>query len=442
MDVIKVGMIGFGTVGTGVVRILEENGDMIERRLGARLYIKRIADIDLEKDRGISIDMGRLTKDSLEVIEDPEIAIVIELIGGFEPARSFILQAIDHGKHVVTANKALLASHGNEIFQRAREKGVDVAFEGSVGGGIPVLRSIREGLVANNIRLIYGIMNGTSNYILTEMTERDQSFEKVLERAKELGYAEADPTLDIEGIDTAHKLCITISMAYGIPISLDKIYTEGISKITPLDIAFAKELGYKIKLLALSMADRDSIEARVHPTMIPAESQMANVNGVFNAFYLEGDAVGSTLFYGLGAGMMPTGSAVVGDLVELGRNVLHGICNRVPSLSYRLEKMTPVLIKPIEDIRTNYYLRFSALDRPGVLSKISGILAKYGISILSVVQKGRQIEGGAVPVVMMTHEAEERGARKALSEIDELPITAGKTMLIRIEDKAIQDKSL
>lgn len=442
MDVINVGMIGFGTVGTGVARILEENGAIIEKRLGAKLYLKKIADIDLEKDRGISIDKERLTKDSSDVIDDPEIAIVMELIGGYEPAKTFILQAIENGKHVVTANKALLASHGNEIFKRAREKGVDVAFEGSVGGGIPVLRSLREGLVANTIRLIYGIMNGTSNYILTEMTERGQSFGEILERAKELGYAEADPTFDIEGIDTAHKLCIIISMAYGVPISLNEIYTEGISKITPLDIAFAKELGYKIKLLALSMTDGDCIEARVHPTMIPIESQMANVNGVFNAFYIEGDAVGSTFFYGLGAGMMPTGSAVVGDLVELGRNVLHRTSCRVPSLSYRLEEIAPIPIKPIEDIRTNYYLRFSALDRPGVLSKISGILGRYGISILSVVQKGRQIEGGAVPLVMMTHEAEERGVRKALSEIDELPITADDTMVIRIEDKIIQDTSL
>lgn len=442
MDVINVGMIGFGTVGTGVAHILEENGAIIEKRLGAKLYLKKIADIDLEKDRGISIDKERLTKDSSDVIDDPEIAIVMELIGGYEPAKTLILQAIENGKHVVTANKALLASHGNEIFQRAREKGVDVAFEGSVGGGIPVLRSLREGLVANTIRLIYGIMNGTSNYILTEMTERGQSFGEVLERAKELGYAEADPTFDIEGIDTAHKLCIIISMAYGIPISLNEIYTEGISKITPLDIAFAKEFGYKIKLLALSMADGDCIEARVHPTMIPIDSQMAHVNGVFNAFYIEGDEVGATFFYGLGAGMMPTGSAVVGDLVELGRNVLNRMSCRVPSLSYRLEEIAPIPIKPIEDIRTNYYLRFSALDRPGVLSKISGILGRYGISILSVVQKGRQIAGGAVPLVMMTHEAEERGVRKALSEIDELPITADDTMVIRIEDKVIQDTSL
>jgi len=442
MDVIHVGLIGFGTVGTGVVRILEKNGDLIQKRLGARLNLKRIADIDIVRDRGIPVDKKKLTQNPFEVIEDPEIAIVVELIGGYEPAMTYILKAIESGKHVVTANKALLASHGNDILQMAIETGVDVAFEGSVGGGIPILRALREGLVSNRINLIYGIMNGTSNYILTEMTERGMPFEKVLVRAQELGYAEADPTLDVEGIDTAHKLSILISMAYGIPINLKGIYTEGITRITPLDIEFARELGYKIKLLALSTFDGNCIEARVHPAMIPLDSPMANVDGVFNAFYIEGDAIGPCLFYGLGAGMMPTGSAVVADLVELSRNVIHRVRCRVPSLSYQPEEMAPIAIKSMEDVFTNYYLRFSAMDMPGVLSKISGILAKFGISILSVVQKGRQREGGAVPVVMVTHEAQERGVRMALAEIDDLPIMAGKTQLIRIEDRAIKDANL
>lgn len=442
MDEICVGLIGLGTVGTGVVRLLRENKDIIKARLGAGLILRRIADLDLERDRGISIEPGLLVRDASVVLEDPEISIVVELMGGEEPARTFILRALEKGKHVVTANKALLASRGNEILSAAQRRGVDVAFEGSVAGGIPIIRCLKEGLAANRILRIQGIVNGTSNYILTEMTERGEDFDVVLGEAQRMGYAEADPTLDVEGIDAAHKLSILVALAYGAPIQLDGIYVEGISKIEPLDISFALELGYKIKLLALSKNDGEEVEARVHPTMVPMGSPMSTVDGVYNALHIEGDAVGSTFFYGMGAGMMPTASAVVSDLMELARNILKGVSQRVPSLSHQWEGLRPPRLKPMEEVVTNYYLRFSALDRPGVLAAISGVLAKHGISILSVVQKGRRVAGGEVPIVMMTHEAKESGIRDALKEIEALPVTVGRTQLIRVEDERLRDRYL
>ncbi len=435
MREIKVGLIGFGTVGSGVVRILQKNSGLIEKRMGAKLVLKRIADIDLETDRGVKLKPGVLTRGAEEVIKDPEIDIVMELIGGIEPAKTFILKAIRNKKHIVTANKALLALHGDEIFREGHRFGVDVNFEAAVGGGIPLIRSIKEGLVANRIHSIFGILNGTSNYILSKMTDEGGDFKEVLKEAQEKGYAEADPTYDIEGIDAAHKLAILIRLAFGTPLRFNEIFIGGISEITPLDIQFGREFGYRIKLLAIAKMEKGKIEARVHPTMIPEGHLLSTVEGVFNAIYIKGDAVGPALFYGQGAGQMPTGSAVVSDLVELGRNLLvQAKGHRVPSLSYQEFAIEKNPLKRIEEVVMPYYMRFSALDRPGVLSKISGILGKNDISIVSVIQKGRRIKG-SVPIVMMTHEAKEKNVHRALKEIDRLGVILGKTMVIRVENE-------
>ncbi len=433
MKKINIGLLGFGTVGCGMVKILLENREVIESRLGASLALKWVADLDLERDRGVIVDASLLTTDAEMVIDDPEVDIVAELIGGYEPAKSFILRAIENGKHVVTANKALLAVHGHEIFSAASQRGVEVGFEASVGGGIPLIRSIKEGLVANHIQSLFGILNGTANYILTKMTDQRIPFSEVLKEAQALGYAEADPTFDIEGIDTAHKLTILLAIAYGVPIDFDAVYTEGISKVTPLDIKFIKEFGYRIKLLAISKDDGEAVEARVHPTLIPDDSMLANVNEAYNALYMKGDAVGNVMLYGAGAGMMPTGSAVVSDLVDVARNILRGAVGRVPSVGYQPAGTKARRIKSIEELKTEYYFRFSAEDRPGVLSKISGILGKHQISIKSVHQKGRDLVG-AVPIVTITHEAKEAAVRMALSEIDQFEVVKDKTVLIRIED--------
>jgi len=435
MKEIKVGLIGFGTVGSGVARILQKNSRLIEKRMGAKLVLKRIADIDLETDRGVKLKPGVLTRRAEEVIKDPEIDIVMELIGGIEPAKTFILKAIRNKKHIVTANKALLALHGEEIFREAHRFGVDVNFEASVGGGIPLIRSIKEGLVANRIHSIFGILNGTSNYILSKMTDEGRDFKEVLKEAQEKGYAEADPTYDIEGIDAAHKLSILVRLAFGTALRFNEIFIGGISEITPLDIQFGREFGYRIKLLAIAKMEKGKIEARVHPTLIPEGHLLSTVEGVFNAIYIKGDAVGPALFYGQGAGQMPTGSAVVSDLVELGRNLLvQAKGHRVPSLSYQEFAIKKNPLKKIEEVVMPYYMRFSALDRPGVLSKISGILGKNDISIVSVIQKGRRIKG-SVPVVMMTHEAKEKNVRQALREINRLGVILGKTMFIRVENE-------
>jgi len=435
MKEIKVGLIGFGTVGSGVVGILQKNSGLIEKRMGAKLVLKRIADIDLETDRGVKLKPGVLTRRAEDVIQDPEIDIVMELIGGIEPAKTFILKAIRNKKHVVTANKALLALHGEEIFREAHRFGVDVNFEASVGGGIPLIRSIKEGLVANRIHSIFGILNGTSNYILSKMTDEGRDFKEVLKEAQEKGYAEADPTYDIEGIDAAHKLAILVRLAFGTSLRFHEIFIGGISEITPLDIQFGREFGYRIKLLAIAKMEKGKIEARVHPTMIPEGHLLSTVEGVFNAIYIKGDAVGPALFYGQGAGQMPTGSAVVSDLVELGRNLLvQAKGHRVPSLSYQEFAIEKKPLKKIEEVVMPYYMRFSVLDRPGVLSKISGILGKNDISIVSVIQKGRRVKG-SVPVVMMTHEAQEKNVRDALKEINRLGVILGKTMFIRVENE-------
>jgi len=435
MREIKVGLIGFGTVGTGVVTILQKNSKLIERRMGARLILKRVADIDLETDRGVKLKPGVLTRRAEDVIRDPEIDIIMELIGGAEPAKTFILQAIRNKKHIVTANKALLAVHGDEIFREAHRHGVDVNFEASVGGGIPLIRSIKEGLVANRIRSIFGILNGTSNYILSKMTDEGGDFKKVLKEAQEKGYAESDPTYDVEGIDAAHKLAILIRLAFGTPFRFKEIFIGGISEITPLDIQFSREFGYCIKLLAIAKMEKGKIEAHVHPTMIPEGHLLSTVDGVFNAIYINGDAVGPALFYGQGAGQMPTGSAVVSDLVEIGRNVLtQASGRRVPLLSFQEWAIEEIPMKKMDDVVMPFYMRFSALDRPRVLSKISGILGKNEISISAVIQKGRQVNG-AVPIVMMTHEAQEKNVHRALREISQLGVILGKTVYIRVENE-------
>jgi homoserine dehydrogenase len=435
MREIKVGLIGFGTVGAGVVKILQKNYRLIEKRMGAKIILKRIADIDLKTDRGVKLKPGVLTRRAQDVIEDPEIDIVMELIGGIEPAKTYILNAIRNNKHIVTANKALLALHGDEIFREAHRFGVDVNFEASVGGGIPLIRSIKEGLVANRILSIFGILNGTSNYILSKMTDEGRNFKEVLKEAQEKGYAEANPTFDIEGIDAAHKLAILIRLAFGTPLRFEEIFIGGISEITPLDIQFGLEFGYRIKLLAIAKIDQGKIEARVHPTLIPERHLISTVEGVFNAIYIKGDAIGPTLFYGQGAGQMPTGSAVISDLVELGRNLLiQATGRRVPLLAYQESAIEKISLKKMEDVVMPFYMRFSALDRPGVLSKISGILGKNGISIASVIQKGRKIKG-AVPIVMMIHEAKEKNVHRALKEIDQLGVILGKTIFIRVENE-------
>lgn len=434
MDKINIGLIGWGNIGTGVVKLLQENEGIITERLGAKLVLKKIADIDINTPRTVKVDNNQVTTDACEVINDPEISIIIELIGGYEPARSFLLEAINQRKNVVTANKALLAKHGNEIFQAAQKKGVDIGFEASVGGTIPIIKTLKESLVANKINSILGIMNGTANFILTKMTDEGKMFDVVLKEAQKLGFAEADPTFDIEGIDTAHKMAIILSLAYGKKVNLDDIYVEGISRITGEDISFAKELGYRIKLLAIAMLKKDAVEARIHPTMIASSHLIANVNQNYNAFHIMGDAAGPVFLFGQGAGMMPTASAVFSDIVDVSRNILKSISGRVPLRSISESVMSNISLVPIEEIKTKYYFRFSAVDRPGVLSKISGILGENNISIATVIQKAR-IENSAVPIVMTTYEAKEKNVREALKKIDKLDVVMDKTMLIRIEDE-------
>ena len=433
MQKINIGLIGFGTVGTGVVKVLKENTKVIQERLGAEIVLKKIADKDITRDRGVEIDKSILTTDANDIINDPSINIVIELVGGIEPAKTFILKALNNKKHVVTANKALLSQHGEEIFKTAAKNNVDIGFEASVGGGIPIIKALKEGLVANKINSIYGIINGTANYILSKMTNEGGKFEDVLKKAQEKGYAEADPTYDVEGIDTAHKLAILINLAYGTYIKLSDIYTEGISRITPLDIKFAKEFGYKIKLLAIAKEEGGKIEARVHATMIPADHLLSTVDGVYNAIHLKGNAVGSVMFYGRGAGMMPTASAVVADVVDICRNIIKSASQRVAPLSYTEESVKNMEIRHRENLEIPYYLRFSVLDKPGVLSRISGVLGNYNISILSVMQKDRKV-GGAVPIVIMTHHAKEKELMSALHEIDKLDVVRDKTVYLRIEE--------
>ncbi|MEJ2723512.1 MAG: homoserine dehydrogenase [Deltaproteobacteria bacterium] len=432
MRQINVGIIGFGTVGAGTVEILLANRDLITARVGSEIVIKKIADLDLHSDRGLPIDQTLLTTDATDILEDPDIQIVVELMGGTDQAKQYILRAIENKKHVVTANKALLAEHGKEIYEAVEKHGVSLGFEASVGGGIPVIRALREGLSANRINTIMGILNGTSNYILTRMTNKGVPYSEAVQEAIKQGYAEDPPTLDVDGTDAAHKLAILVSIAFGSPVAFQSIYREGIDRLTPDDIRFAGEFGFCLKLLAIARNLGGKVDARVHPAMVPLDHIMANVNGVYNAIYIEGDFVGSNLYYGLGAGRRATGSAVVSDLIHLSRQLLQSVDRLMPPLAHADSRHADVAIQPIEELSTPYYLRCSAVDQPGVLSKISGILGENNISIYSVIQKGREMDG-SVPVVMLTHEAKERGVLKALSQMDKLEVLTDKTMVIRVE---------
>jgi len=433
MKKISIGLIGLGNIGTGVAKLLQQNEELITKKLGAKLILKKIADINITSPRDVKIPKNVLTTDAREVLNDPEISIVIELMGGYEPARTFVLEAIKNGKHIVTANKAMLATFGNEIFPAAQKKGVDIGFEASVGGTIPIIKTLKESLVANKINSIVGIMNGTCNFILTKMTDEGKPFDVVLKEAQQLGFAEADPTFDIEGIDTSHKMAIVLSLAYGKKVNLKDIYLEGITKISGEDIAFAKELGYRIKLLAIGMLKGDAVEARIHPTMISSGHLLANVNRNYNAFHLVGDASGPVFLFGQGAGMMPTASAVFSDIIDSARNVMKGISGRVPLRSITETGMKDINLIPMDNIETKYYFRFSVLDRPGVLSKISGILGEHNISLATVIQKAQE-EAGPVPIVMTTYKAKEKDVRQALKKIDKLDVVKDKTILVRIED--------
>jgi len=433
MKNIYLGLIGFGNIGTGVVKLLRENADVLEKRLGAKIILKKIVDINIDSPRLISVDPKLLSTDVNTILDDPEIDIVIELVGGYDPARRFITEALKKGKHVVTANKALLATFGNDLFQLAARQEKNIAFEASVGGTIPIIKTIREGLVANRIKSVLGIMNGTSNYILTKMTDDKEDFETVLKETQKLGFAEADPTFDVEGVDTAHKLALVLTLAYGKRVPLNALYREGISGMSQQDVEFAGELGYRLKLLAIARQHDDMIEARIHPTMVPFHHLLANVNGNYNAFHIIGDASDSVFLSGQGAGMMPTASAVISDIIDISRDILKGVSWRVPARSFQEENIQDINLMPVEDILTHYYFRFSALDRPGVLSKIAGILAEENISIATVIQKGRK-KGQAVPIVMITHKSKEENVRRALKQIDQLDIVQGHTVLIRIED--------
>lgn len=427
---VSVGIIGFGTVGAGTARILLKNRSELQKRLGFPIVLKKIADLDIKKDRGIRISRGVLTTDAASLLEDPGIDIIVELIGGLHPAREIILDALKRGKHVVTANKALLATKGQDIFQAAASNRVHIGFEASVAGSIPIIKVVRESLIGNRISNIFGIINGTANYILTKMTEEWLDFSVALGEAQSLGYAEADPTFDIEGTDSAHKLAILASLSFGIPITLKRIYTQGITGITPLDIQFASEFGFRIKLLAIAKRIADEVEMRVHPTMIPERHLISSVNGVFNAIYIEGDATGPALYYGKGAGAMPTGSAVVSDIVDIAKDIMAG--NTQGADVRGMYEKSSLQIRSMEDVITSYYVRLSAIDKPGVLSKISGIFGAHNISIQSMIQKGRKKEK-AVPLVLMTHEAREKDMAIAMKEIAKLGVVSGKPVFVRVE---------
>lgn len=434
MSQINIGLIGFGTVGTGVVRILMENRDILHARTGEDLNLRSVADLDIQTNRGVTLEPGVLTTDAMAVVNDPEVDIIVEMVGGKTFAKDIILAAIANGKPVVTANKALLAAHGSDIFRSAQARGVDLAFEASIGGCMPIVKCLRESLVGNRIFAMIGILNGTCNYILSKITDEGIPFENALAAAQENGYAEADPTLDIEGIDAAHKLTLLSSLAYGMELDFNHLYIEGISGIDPMDIEFARQFGYRIKLLAISKFHRKGVEARIHPTMIPEKNLLSNVNGSLNALMVTADAVGDILLYGHGAGMMPTASAVVGDIVDIARNLAAGVAGRVPLLAFQPENIRRVPIISVEELSMHYYLRFSALDQPGVLSRISGVLGRYGISLKTVHQKGRKTNG-AVPLVMLTHQAREADIQAALTEIGKMDVIKHRPVLIRIEEK-------
>ncbi|MDP6977777.1 MAG: homoserine dehydrogenase [Myxococcota bacterium] len=436
---VTVGLVGFGTIGAGVAKVLINNHDVIAQRLGFPLDLVHVADLDLESDRGIDLGDIRFDSDAPALVTNPDVDIVVELVGGYDFARKLCLDGINAGKHIVTANKALLAVHGNEIFGAASQKGVDVAFEAAVGGGIPVLRALREGLAANEIQSLYGILNGTTNFVLTEMERTGADFEVVLEQAQELGYAEADPTFDVEGVDAAHKLALLTSMAFGSTLDFKSIPTEGISQLTPLDFESAESNGYRIKLLGIAKrhveADgSETIESRVHPTLIPRSSMLANVDAAMNAVAIRGDAVGPTLYYGAGAGEMPTAGAVVGDLMEIAREVRREQSGRVAPLAFPQETLKPKPLRALGDLVSRFYVRIEALDRPGVLAKITGALGEQGVGIESIHQQGASPGEVSVPVVLWTHEVRESNMRDALKTIDTLAEVTAASNVIRIEE--------
>lgn len=433
MKPVKIGILGLGTVGGGTVNVLTRNAAEIARRAGRDIIVTRASSRDLSKPRICGTEGIAVTADPYDVINDPDIDIVLELIGGAGPVKDMVLTAIDNGKHVVTANKSLLALHGNEIFAKASAKGVIVAFEAAVAGGIPIIKSIREGLSGNQIQWLAGIINGTGNFILTEMREKGRDFADVLAEAQALGYAEADPTFDVEGIDAAHKLTILASIAFGIPLQFDKVYTEGITKITRTDVEYAEQLGYRIKHLGIARKTGEGIELRVHPTLIPERRLIANVNGVMNAVLVKGDAVGPTLYYGAGAGAEPTASSVVADVIDVARALTSDPENRVPHLAFQADAIKDMPILTPERFKSAYYLRLSAEDKPGVLADVTKILADHHISIEAIIQKEPPADETAVPIILLTQITLEKEINEAIRKIEALPTVTGRVCRIRLE---------
>ena len=434
MKPINVGLLGIGTVGGGTFTVLERNAEEISRRAGRAIAITVVADKDLKRAHEIVKGRAKVIDDAAAVVDDPAIDIVVELIGGTGISKQLILKAISNKKHVVTANKALLAQHGNEIFAAAQKQGVMVAFEAAVAGGVPIIKSLREGLAANRIEWIAGIIDGTSNFILSEMREKGASFDDVLKQAQQLGYAEADPTFDIEGIDAAHKLTIMAAIGFGIPMQFSAAYTEGISKLTREDIQYAEDLGYRIKLLGVAKRKSNGIELRVHPTLIPTKRLIANVEGVMNAILVKGDAVGQTMFYGAGAGAEPTASAVVADLIDVARTMTADPEHRVPHLAFQPDQLSDIAILPMGEVETAYYLRLRVEDKPGVLADITRILADLGISIDAMVQKEPREGEAQADIIMLTHRTVEKHVNTAITKIEALAVVTGKVTRIRLEE--------
>jgi len=430
---VNIGLLGLGTVGGGTVSVLKRNAGEITRRAGRDIQIRAASARNLGRTRLCDTRGIRLTTDSFEIVNDPDIDIIVELIGGISPAKDLVLAALENGKHVVTANKALIALHGNEIFTKAREKGLMVAFEAAVAGGIPVIKAIREGLAGNTVEWLAGIINGTCNFILTEMRDKGRDFADVLSEAQALGYAEADPTFDVEGIDAAHKLTILASIAFGIPLQFDKVYVEGITGITSMDVNYAEALGYRIKLLGIARRAAQGIELRVHPTLIPERRLIANVDGVMNAVLVKGDAVGPTLYYGAGAGAEPTASSVVADIIDVVRTLTSDPENRVPHLAFQPGAIAEMAILPITEVETAYYLRLSASDQPGVLADVTRILADLGISIEAILQKEPPPGESQLPVILLTHKVREHDMNQAIARIEALPTISGSVKRIRME---------